>query len=288
MEDVGLPPESRRSEDRFGGEPNAALAGLELPQAQDICEQLLLDSTRATFVVDGDTLSLEQELLEAGVSLEDSPEEFERFAGPMPGRLVGALRRSLGGDRAAPSILVRAVSAEMSQSGLAHIERACGAPQVVVSGGEQSVNLELRAHGPDGPWDLELRVRKWGFELCVLYGAHPDSEDAEPSPLSCGPQSCVERLGSVRFWLAKGGKAVEADVLDVRWELRLVDGAGRPLTYDGQLAKDQTGSKAWFGKLRAVPGGLARIFLLRASCSRCARRREASHGDRVGFPPPPS
>eukprot|EP00435_Cladocopium_sp_Y103_P062044 s855_g23.t1 len=158
LEDLSLPAEERRSEDAFTGEDAA------------VCEQLLLDAPRELFVIDGVEFHFAREAPPEmhGAHLDGNDLEIlKRHFGE---RVVAAIRAAGGG--ATPSVLLmRAVTSALSQSGLAHLEQACAALQLAVSGGEQQVRFELRPAASGGPWELELFVRKANFRQCIIYSS---------------------------------------------------------------------------------------------------------------------
>eukprot|EP00434_Breviolum_minutum_P019366 symbB.v1.2.017073.t1/scaffold1283.1/size126978/12 len=211
LEDLSLPPEERRSEDAFTGTDGA------------VCEQLLLDAPRELFVIDGVEFHFAREAppeLHRGDLDGNDLEILKRQFGD---RVVAAIRVALEG--AIPLVqLMRAVTSALSQSGLAHLEQACGAWHVAVSGGEQEVRFELCPH-PGGPWDLELFVRKANFQQCIVYsqGANEDS-----SPRACSPSSFFLKSCRIRYSVTEDG-AVQVDVLGITREHYLADVNGKPL-----------------------------------------------------------
>lgn len=152
LDDLYLEPEARRSEDVFAG-----LSG-------NMCEQFLLDVTRSVFSVDDQVFEFAKEIHNRSVEL--GSHETEKLKTYFSDRVSVAVEKCLGKN--VPQ-LARAVTIAMSQSGLANLERACLAPQVAVSGGEQQLRFALRSVAPEGPWDLDLSVRKAGFEQCIVY-----------------------------------------------------------------------------------------------------------------------
>merc|ERR1711971_209081 len=171
-------------------------------------------------------------------SKERNPAEVEQLQREFIECLLDAVRRSLGGSPA-PKLL-RIVTTMMSQSGLANVERACGDPQVVVCGGNQDLKYELRSAGTgvsaNEPytWDLELSVRKYGFEQCIICAGSLAETDAEDDglPSACSIKSLVSKSCRVRCCYiqdSSGDERIELDVLDVSKELRILDTQGLPL-----------------------------------------------------------
>eukprot|EP00438_Fugacium_kawagutii_P034051 Skav232726 [mRNA] locus=scaffold1843:62615:79073:- [translate_table: standard] len=212
LDDLSLPPDERRSEDAFTGtSPLEAAVVLESlshlmlswDNLQDYClgkwassstaiepsadpeivrllikipigyllgedgavaEQLLLDAPRELFVIDG---------TEFHFAREASP---EMYGADLDGNDLEVLKRQFG-ER-----VVAAIHAALAPAGksLRLLMRA-------VSGGEQDVRFELRSCSPDGPWDLELFVRKANFRQCIIYNNSEATEDS--SPRACSPSS---------------------------------------------------------------------------------------------------
>ncbi|CAE8720765.1 unnamed protein product [Polarella glacialis] len=159
--DLSLPRELRRSDDEFVDEtgPN-----------QDVSLQMVMDATRALYVVEGATMDFASELSASGLDLEEVPHEVERLKADFADRLVQCVRSCLGSHAHSCPELLRAVTNAMSQSGLANMERACSdCPQVVVSGGEQRLVFDLRRADALGvaTWALHLLVEKTDFESCL-------------------------------------------------------------------------------------------------------------------------
>jgi len=198
------------------------------------------------------------------VSYEHDPAEVDRLHQAFVERLLFAVQTCLG--RHTSPELLRAVTTYMSQSGLANVERACGDPQVAVSGGDQLVQyaLEPTANADMCAWDLELTVRKFGFEQCIVSWGDSD-EAADPSPASCSSKSSITKSCRIRF-LAHGEEArVEADVLELIKDVQVLDERGRPLV------------NTLHGRLRRT-GLLRRALMLGASfvahvCDRCPGRK---------------
>ncbi|CAE8602715.1 unnamed protein product, partial [Polarella glacialis] len=221
--DLSLPRELRRSDDEFVDEtgPN-----------QDVSLQMVMDATRALYVVEGATMDFASELSASGLDLEEVPHEVERLKADFADRLVQCVRSCLGSHAHSCPELLRAVTNAMSQSGLANMERACSdCPQVVVSGGEQRLVFDLRRADALGvaTWALHLLVEKTDFESCLAV------VDEEPLPRPCGLGSRLARSACVHFSLTgfsatsaieQGAVVVDAQVLG--WELLLVDMCGRP------------------------------------------------------------
>jgi len=208
VEDLSLPEPSRRSEDTFRG---------------DVCDQFLLDAPRSKYYIEGVEMDLS--------------EESRRHSLPQAefcDRLVDAVQSCLGVG--APPKLLRAVSSSMSQSGVASMERATssrGEPQVAVSGGDQHTWYSLRAvDEPEGrAWDLEMMVRKTGFEQCIIYPSpleQPHSSE-DPIPSACSSSSAISKSCRIRYRARGADGEVEADVQELTSEIRLLDDRGRPL-----------------------------------------------------------
>ncbi|CAE8617977.1 unnamed protein product, partial [Polarella glacialis] len=223
LEDLSLAPEERRSEDVFVG------------ASGNVCEQLLLDATRAALWVDEEEFDFSKELRELRAGLQFGPEEDRRRQSEFCDRVVAAVESSLGEDP--PAILTRVVSTAMSQSGLANVERACDRPQVAVSGGDQDLRYRMQRLAPDGPWDIELFVRKVGFDHCIICRPPAqsigrkhhvdDNEDLVPVP--CSPSSCITKSCRLRYRMVGPSREVQVDTLSLNREHRLLDRNGRPL-----------------------------------------------------------
>lgn len=235
LEDLTLPSAERRSEDTFTGADG------------DVCDQMLLDAPRSLFVVDGQVFDFAAEMRASGVDSQRDVGEVEKRRRAFCDRLVAAVRQALGGC----GPLLRAISTSMSQSGLANVERACEAPQVIVSGGEQNARYELQSLSGDGPWDLTLSIHKHGFDQVIILGSIDDAGAKgriEPTPLATSSASSLLKACTIRFSLRSrgyGDKAkvtsaeaieagasyedIEADVVELRKEFKLQDARGRPL-----------------------------------------------------------
>lgn len=213
FEDLTLPESERRSEDVFCG------------ASGNVCEQMFLDATRSVFCIDGHDLDFHAILEGQHASLETDPFKVEELQKSFLDRLIGEVHRCLG-ELQTPRLL-RAVSMTMSQSGLANVERACDVPQVVVCGGDHDLRFTLQQISSKS-WDLQLSVKKSGFEQCIIYG--PEPQEADPMPVSCGVASSILKSARIRIVLVdEVSDVVEADVFELRKEFNLVDRRGRPL-----------------------------------------------------------
>eukprot|EP00439_Symbiodinium_sp_Y106_P080145 s1297_g18.t3 len=186
LADLDADPAARCSEDRFTGPENS------------VCEQLLLDAPRELFVIDG----VEYDFASTVRGQSDvNGNDLELMKSDFCDQVVSAISRCLGAQR---KQLMRAVTSALSQSGLAHLEAASAALQVAVSGGEQDVRFELRSLSADGPWEVELYVRKANFHQCIVYespsGSMPEAaEAAESSPRTCSPSSFFTKSCRIRY-----------------------------------------------------------------------------------------
>ncbi|OLP90022.1 Nipped-B-like protein B [Symbiodinium microadriaticum] len=219
LADLDEDPAARCSEDRFTGPENS------------VCEQLLLDAPRELFVIDG----VEYDFASTVRGQSDvNGNDLELMKSDFCDRVVSAISRCLGAQR---KQLMRAVTSALSQSGLAHLEAASAALQVAVSGGEQDVRFELRSLSADGPWEVELYVRKANFHQCIVYespsGSMPEAaESAESSPRTCSPSSFFTKSCRIRF-SETGADTVMLDVLSLHHEHHLIDASGQPLLSSG-------------------------------------------------------
>mmetsp|Transcript_108338 Transcript_108338/g.209734 ORF Transcript_108338/g.209734 Transcript_108338/m.209734 type:complete len:404 (+) Transcript_108338:97-1308(+) len=233
LEDLSLPEAQRRAGDSFCGDGG------------NICEQMVLDAPRSTFVVEGETFDFASEFASDPNGPYVGTSEYDQLQRAFCDRLVSQVVRCLGGDPA-PRLL-RAVSTTMSQSGLANVERACELPQVAVCGGDQQVCYELIPKGLGAKcWDITLSVRKEGFEHCISFGPPESSANGKKQqdyePMACGSECFLAKSCTVRFRVGLHGDDVEADVLELRNEFKLVDRHGRLLP--GVFAQGQHGR--WF------------------------------------------
>ncbi|CAK0906151.1 unnamed protein product, partial [Prorocentrum cordatum] len=111
--------------------------------------------------------------------------------------------------------------------GVASMERATssrGEPQVAVSGGDQHTWYSLRAvDEPEGrAWDLEMMVRKTGFEQCIIYPSpleQPHSSE-DPIPSACSSSSAISKSCRIRYRARGADGEVEADVQELTSEIR--------------------------------------------------------------------
>lgn len=216
LDDLGLPPEARRSEDAYGGVDS------------NISEQMLLDAPRSTFVVDGQVLDFASAIGHTRrTSVNRDPDEVEKLHKEFTAQLVATVRQCLGGSP--PPNLLRVVTTSMSQSGLANLERACDTLQVAVSGGEQQLRYSLTSLSVSGgPWDVELFLRKTGFEQCIICRSAVPGEFEDPIPLACSSRSSITKSCRIRYGFS-AGDALEVDAQEMHIEHQLVDRQGRLL-----------------------------------------------------------
>merc|ERR1712151_326714 len=108
----------------------------------------------------------------------------------------------------------------------------------VVCGGDQSVHYDLREAKLDNAvaraWDLELSVRKFGFEMCIVCG-YGLAEADDPRPISCSVKSFIAKSCSIRFSVGASadtgnGARVEAEVLELKQQTHVVDDLGLPVS----------------------------------------------------------
>lgn len=215
VEDISLPDAEKRNEESFAG------------ASGNICQQMLLDAPRSAYQISGEDWDFAAQLSSRGLNLEKDQDEVMELQSAFCVRISSALERCLGAD--APAALVRVVSTAMSQSGLANVERALDIPQVVVGGGDSDVRYEISTVD-DCSWELKMSVHKFGFERAIVY-TQPASETSEPDPMpvSCSEKSFTRKACTLRVSTSRATGSVEADVLDLRKELQLVDGRGRLL-----------------------------------------------------------
>eukprot|EP00929_Paragymnodinium_shiwhaense_P049288 TRINITY_DN24870_c0_g1_i3.p1 TRINITY_DN24870_c0_g1~~TRINITY_DN24870_c0_g1_i3.p1 ORF type:complete len:832 (+),score=187.78 TRINITY_DN24870_c0_g1_i3:32-2497(+) len=210
LEDLSLPAESRLSNDAFDC------------QHEDVNEQFIKDATRSDYCICGQEFSYAGERLEgnSGVGVaEESSAQMQQRSSEFTARLVSALRSGLG-QRPAP-LMLRSVSSLMSQSGMAHLERACSSPAVAVSGGAQKVRYELSSSG-ENSWEIRLTLSKSGFSQAVVY--EKEKGDVSPKTVAaCSSESRIAKSCTVR--LGFGGatsSVVDVDVLDMEDTLCLI------------------------------------------------------------------
>jgi len=193
VEDLSLPEPSRRSEDTFRG------------PGGNVCDQFLLDAPRSKYYIEGVEMDLSEESRGRGLAQAESENMQAEFCD----RLVAVVQRCLGAD--APPNLMRAVSSSMSQSGVASMERATssrGEPQVAVSGGDQKTWYSLRAveEAEGRAWDLEMMVRKTGFDQCIIYPSPLEqlsSSAEDPIPSACSSSSSISKSCSPNRFSSK-------------------------------------------------------------------------------------
>lgn len=184
----------------------------ELPQEQrcseDSCvdgvnSQFMLDAARGYYVVDGEVFDF------AEAAGEESEDDFIA-------RLLERVRSST------PLPLLPRVTAALSQSGQAALERACFC-RVVVAGGEQRVEYshEVRTEVAGQPTVVvRLKSSRYGFAEYLLDG----DDDAEPKPCD-RKKSFVRKFAVIEF-----GSTGDVDVVEVseKCELWSKDGRQRP------------------------------------------------------------
>eukprot|EP00928_Gymnodinium_smaydae_P056842 TRINITY_DN40151_c0_g1_i2.p1 TRINITY_DN40151_c0_g1~~TRINITY_DN40151_c0_g1_i2.p1 ORF type:complete len:450 (-),score=102.02 TRINITY_DN40151_c0_g1_i2:462-1778(-) len=262
VEDMQLPKEKRRSDDRYGG-PDGSFN-----------EQFLLDCCRGTYVIDGQRFDFSESLRARGLDLNRRPlPELEELKSEFVKEICAALQRCLGAcasvtTAASTTLMMRAITTEMSQSGMANLERAWGDPQVAVCGGESTLYYELCASqegigaASTQAWDLELSVRKTGFEMCLVC-------DGDNSPqIACSANSFLSKAARIRFQvsdLGDGRVDIAADVFHVGGETHISDECGRlvQLPTIRRLRRE--------GLLRRLFRGSATIVL--RACDVCGLRR---------------
>lgn len=209
LDDLSLPSNLRRSEDTFGGANS------------DVAEQFLLDGPRSTFCIDGEVLDFAREAMD----LKGDHERVDRLQVQFVDRLVVAVQKCLGDARLLP-----AVTTTLSQSGLANVERSITMAQVAVSGGEQQLRYSLASRGPSGPWDMDLMVRKAGFEQVIVCGQPIFPVQGvrweESTPLGCSPASSISKSCSIRYSLTAAG-TIEVDARDMQIIFHILDRHGR-------------------------------------------------------------
>eukprot|EP00931_Biecheleriopsis_adriatica_P006050 TRINITY_DN107512_c0_g1_i1.p1 TRINITY_DN107512_c0_g1~~TRINITY_DN107512_c0_g1_i1.p1 ORF type:complete len:383 (-),score=72.84 TRINITY_DN107512_c0_g1_i1:53-1201(-) len=262
LEDLALKPEERRSEDVFVG------------SGDDICEQLFLDAPRSVFEVDGQEFNFAKELRESHPELD--VKDVEPLRSSFCDRVVEAIKDCLGGDP--PRILLQAVTTVMSQSGIANLEQACLAPQVAVSGGDQQLRFVLRRIAQGGPWDLELLIRKEGFDQCIVYrqlqkaaGMTDVADEEDAVPVACSPLSFFAKSCRIRYSVVSSDGDVRVDTLALSSEHHLLDENGKALPGFGSSKPSACHCCAQFHMLARMAGRAFRSYL--GACGRlCARR----------------
>ena len=143
-------------------------------------------------MVQGTRYDFEVALAESGLDVEKQSLEVENLKEVFSSKVAADVRRHLTESdaghmaRRGANQLVQAVTALLTQSGLANIERACG-EQVIVSGGDQELYFELK-QGPPRCWDLVLSCKKTNFTSFML-----NSRSDAMEVLACSPSSRIER-----------------------------------------------------------------------------------------------
>ena len=147
-------------------------------------------------MVKGVRYDFEETLARSGLDVETQSLEVESLKEVFASNVAADVQRQLvesdAGQMAQQGAnqLVQAVTALMSQSGLANIERACG-EHVIVSGGDQELTFELKP-GPPRCWDLILSCKKFNFASFMLSSRSSRSDEAEV--LACSRSSQILRL----------------------------------------------------------------------------------------------
>ncbi|CAE7644990.1 nipblb [Symbiodinium pilosum] len=209
--DLYLPPHKRCSEDSYLQDP-----------LKDVCMQFMMDVTRGIYVVKGVRYDFEETLARSGLDVETQSLEVESLKEVFASNVAADVQRQLvesdAGQMAQQGAnqLVQAVTALMSQSGLANIERACG-EHVIVSGGDQELTFELKP-GPPRCWDLILSCKKFNFASFMLSSRSSRSDEAEV--LACSRSSQILRFALVRFAATNHLQPLSVEVL--LWDLHLI------------------------------------------------------------------
>eukprot|EP00439_Symbiodinium_sp_Y106_P030263 s5677_g3.t1 len=221
--DLYLPAHQRCSEDTYLPEPLC-----------DVCVQFLMDVTRGVYVVQGTRYDFEVTLAESGLDIEKQSLEVENLKEVFSSSVAADVRRHLiesdAGHmaRRGENQLVQAVTALLTQSGLANIERACG-DHVIVSGGDQELYFELK-QGPPRCWDLVLSCKKTNFSSFML-----NSRSDAMEVLACSPSSRIQRFAVIRLMAQLQSLSVE--VLEFRSEVELQNELGLPISLLPQEAE---------------------------------------------------
>mmetsp|Transcript_54388 Transcript_54388/g.174401 ORF Transcript_54388/g.174401 Transcript_54388/m.174401 type:complete len:389 (+) Transcript_54388:61-1227(+) len=213
LEDLSLPESERRNSDSFGG-PDG-----------NICEPFLQDATRCSISVDGRRFSFPARCAARGLAISKDPAALQMVRQAFIADLTSAVLRSLNRSGPPPPNLVRAVTSAMSQSGLASVERACYSSQVVVSGGDQTVQYRLQSLA-DNAYDVTLSVHKVRFQECIVCSQFFE----DPVTVPCSPKSFVKKACTIRFSVLGDGSGIQADVVKLRKEMCLVNVYGALLT----------------------------------------------------------
>ena len=143
-------------------------------------------------MVQGTRHNFEETLAKSGLDVEKQSLEVESLKEAFATSLAADIRRQLTESDAGfmsqkgANQLVQAVTALLTQSGLANIERACN-DHIMVSGGEQELQFELR-QGPPRCWDLVMSCKKFNFTSFV----HSSQSD-EAEVLTCAAGSQISR-----------------------------------------------------------------------------------------------
>jgi len=209
LKDLQLPEESRCYRDTFEG--------------GCVSRQLLLDAVRSAYEVDGRQFNWPVLFAAHGRPADEEAILRRCFIES----LVSAIMDSLGRGVVPPPLLVCAITSTLSQAGLANLDLACGAPHLVVSGGESRVHFSLLARA-DGAWDVTISTHKVGFESFVVCSAK-DAPAADMRSRSCSNRSSILKLCTIRFTVQIGSGEVEANVLKLHKAIDVVDRRGRSL-----------------------------------------------------------
>merc|ERR1712039_77428 len=138
------------------------------------------------------------------------------------------------GGEGCPRVLVQAVSRSLSQSGMANLERACGGPQVIISGGEQRLQYDLVSISESpAVWEVHASMRKELFESFVIIDEACEGEMGSVTVLQCSADSYISRSSVLRFTL-KGENEVLVDVCNLVNDIHLVDDDGQQLQLPDQ------------------------------------------------------
>jgi len=261
VEDLELPEEARRSCDRF--------------TEDGIAEQFLLDSGRSVFILAGEEQNFISEMEARCANREEDPVAVERLQRDFEQRLVSALIRALGGRPQRP--MVQSISRAMSQSGMANMERACKGPQIVVSGGEQSLRYELVGIGLD-TWEVRASLWKGCFEdFVVVEDRGIDCEDpsGKVTVLQCSPESQISRRSTIRFELHGG--SVHADVCSFTDETRILDRSQKPMVFDSR-GTSLAFQRSWRAALIQRAPSMVWLFTAPQEIFRCTLCRRRARG----------
>mmetsp|Transcript_17768 Transcript_17768/g.45743 ORF Transcript_17768/g.45743 Transcript_17768/m.45743 type:complete len:359 (+) Transcript_17768:37-1113(+) len=185
-------------------------------------QQMIMDVTRSKYRINGQAFSLMDELEREG--------EGNSRAAPTPApriqsfrkNVVEALKKCLLGAGPMQGELLRVLSTQLSQSGLANIARACVTPQIVVSGGHQLCSYEV-SQVSEAAWEVSLTGMKSGFtSYMVTCGI-----DLDPDPHPCAAASKILQSAVLRFSVQ--GTQVLGCVVDIEDNVAIIDEAGQQI-----------------------------------------------------------